>query len=238
MRFAISPFIPAPSLTRPLHGRWQLPPPELASAGPNCSQNEYGVQQMFLTQPAAHVVATATGFGSPVAAVRLDCGRFSEVDEKNWIAFMWEGQLLYVYSIYPHRIMHVRPADGECMERKEWLTTFTPLLDPIAANTLFHGSGTATLVEDASGQSFYYALMHSITDGSYSTMAYKFEAQPPFAIIAIGKPLPLQQTSRAFASGLLLLKDESKAVITYGVDDAQSRVLVMDTEAFESTFEC
>jgi hypothetical protein len=55
-------------------------------------------------------------------------------------------------------------------------------------------AGTAGLqLTDASGFQFYVALMHARDAAMhYTAFAYKFEAQPPFAVLGVSARLPLQ----------------------------------------------
>ena len=74
------------------------------------------------------------------------------------------------------------------------------------------------------GRRHYVALLHTRdARGSYTTLAYKFAAQPPFGVLGVSRPLPLQAGPFAFASGLALVGD--KVVVTYGVADVESRAL-------------
>ena len=106
-----------------------------------------------------------------------------------------------------------------------------------------------TLVRDARYGSGYLALLH-VLDSSrrYSTLAYTFQGQPPFAVTAISKPLPLTAPTQAFASGLLLhpaavaedagsLAAPERVVVAYGVADEESRALVMSHAFFAALFD-
>jgi hypothetical protein len=105
-----------------------------------------------------------------------------------------------------------------------------------------------TLARGARYGSGYLALLH-VLDSSrrYATLAYTFEGQPPFAVTAISKPLPLTAPSQAFASGLLLhpaaaqeagsLAAPEKVVVAYGVADEESRALVMSHAFFAALFD-
>ena len=98
-----------------------LPPTNLAP--PECHQTKHGVQQMFLSQ----LSGSDSGWGGGSShGVRIDCGSIAK-DEKNWIGFAHEGRLFYVYSIFPHVILQVRPADGACVQR--WSTSYAPLIE-------------------------------------------------------------------------------------------------------------
>ena len=74
--------------------------------------------------------------------------------------------------------------------------------------------------------------------GVYTTMAYEFAAAPPFGVLRVSRPLPLLSHTRAFASGLMLLPDKEKVVVTYGVQNEESRLLIMAMGDFENLFEC
>ena len=88
-----------------------LPPPSLNANGPDCYQNLNATVQMFLAKNGARLLD-----GGSSGGVRVDCGK-TRIHEKNWISFLWKGQLMYVYSVYPHTILQARPADGVCIKR-------------------------------------------------------------------------------------------------------------------------
>lgn len=231
------------------YGAWSLAfsslPPE--EHRPGCQEQAEAVKQMYVS-----VTASRQSASEPAAAVRVDCG-FTARDEKNWIAFWRGNQLHFVYSLYPHRVLLVRPADGACLSK--WSTSsFGPmqLLAQSAAGLRLHGSATA--VRYGTG---YLALIH-VLDASrrYSTMAYTFQGHPPFAATAISKPLPLTASNQAFASGLLLVPRTDRpqhdttaekaivemeapnlVVVTYGVADAEPRALVMSHDFFATLFD-
>ncbi len=122
------------------YGEWalafsSLPP---AEHRPGCEDKGEAVKQMYVSVSASKQSASA-----PAAPNRIDCG-FTRRDEKNWIAF-WRGdQLHFVYSLYPHTVVLVRPSDGACAEK--WSTsTFGPmrLLAQSASGLRLHGSATA-----------------------------------------------------------------------------------------------
>ena len=197
-----------------------LPP---AESRPGCHQQDNAVVQMY----AATTSAAAVG-------VRLDCGKRTTA-EKNWISFVYGDQLYYVYSIHPHVIVQVRAADGVCVESRYSTSSYQPLarLSQHGGYQL-HGSATAVM-----NNGTYLALMHTIDNaGHYVTMAYRFEAHPPFAVVAVSRPLPLQGLGGVnFASGLLVPHGCRKVIVSYGAADLESRVLVMSTGYFETFFD-
>ena len=98
---------------------------------------------------------------------------------------------------------------------------------------LTHGGGVAargmcnvrTQQDDGNQQTGAKRVGASIdADGKYETMAYKFEATPPFAVLAVSRPLPLQGAGHAnFASGLSIPAGTGKVVVSYGASDVESR---------------
>lgn len=188
-----------------------------------------GAAQMYIAPE------TRTGDGiswpaAPVVASRLECGE-SVKAEKNWIGFTHHGQLHYIYSVFPHRVVVARSEDGGCYEYPRY-TEYPALRELANAGYRLHGSATAIEYKGT-----YVALLHTIDNlGRYTTMAYRFQPEPPFAITAVSQPLPLQGVGmRNFASGLLV--ESGKVMVSYGEQDAAARALVMSTEFFDSLFQ-
>ena len=71
--------------------------------------------------------------------------------------------------------------------------------------------------------------------GEYTSFAYTFDAEPPFAVTAVSRPLPLAGGARSFVSGLALKDD--KVVVTYGYANRESRALVMSRDYFAALWE-
>ena len=167
--------------------------------------------------------------------MHLDCGIAFKM-EKNWIAFTSEEdeRMYFVRRVVPHTIVVVHD-DGSCDE-SEWLTDdFTPLSDLAEATGLrVHGSGTAARW----GDGVNLALLHTKDEkGRYATMLYSFSSRPPFAVIAVSRPLPLQGGSSSFASGLAVLPQSDKVVVSYGAADIEGRALVMSTDYVRALFD-
>ena len=74
------------------------------------------------------------------------------------------------------------------------------------------------------------------------TVAYTFSATPPFGVVSVSRPLPLQGAGAAFPSALLFphhsggAGPSDKAVVGYGVANAESRALVVSVDFFEALF--
>ena len=214
-----------------------LPPPELAAdGGRGCGEpgkNELAVSQMFVAQyPVSASSPVPAPVPAPAVAVRMQCG-WTRLHEKNWIAFEHGGQLNAVYSVHPHRVVQIRAADGACRER--WSTTHAPLatLKYDRPDVQIHGSGTAHR-DPRSPDGDFIALFHTVDGaGTYATFLYRFAPAPPYAIIRVSRPLPLWG-NHSFASGLLLTANA--AVVTYGVDNAESRLLMISLSAMDELF--
>ena len=144
---------------------------------PGCAQTDAAVQQMFMAAS-----GTSLQDQTPTPGVRLQCGE-TELDEKNWIAFNYKDQQHFVYSVQPHVVVAARVLDGACSQR--WQSNFKPFNDAFAAGLKLHGSATAVPFKGA-----YLALMHTVdAQNTYTTFAYTFEAEPPFAPTAVSRPL-------------------------------------------------
>ena len=229
------------------HGQWALAfsshSPEGISVVDDCMESPYGVTQMFIAADGDATVpvsaggsggsGSSSGGGAAAVGSRMQCG-FTRRHEKNWIGFQHAGQLHFVYSIYPHSVVLVRAADGSCVQR--WSTSsYAPLSALAATGEVFlHGSASAIPY----GDDTYLALFHSReagSSGAYTTFAYTFASSPPFAVTAVSRPLPLLGGGKAFASGLALLPNVDKLLITYGYADMESRALVMSHSGFNAT---
>lgn len=170
--------------------------------------------------------------GGAAVGQRVQCGSTMGT-EKNWIAFVHRAQLYYVYEIFPHRIVQVRAADGACVQRYT-SSSYAPLADLAAVGSVqLHGSATAVPFRGE-----YLALMHAKhSNGTYTTMAYRFAAAPPFEVTAVSRPLPLQGVDQLnFASGLLVPPGTGKVIVSYGAQDAEPRILAMSLAYFEGLF--
>jgi len=194
------------------------------SSAEECMWSDKAVFQMYLARHGQNLVSN----GNTALGVHLQCGSMTG-NEKNWIAFTHgDGELYYIYTVEPHVVVHVREADGACVQQFE--TSSPDLASELARGNAVRGSATAVRYSEDE----YLAVLH-LFNGDYTTMAYTFEARPPFAVKRISKPLPVQGGGRAFASSLALQGE--KVLIGYGEADLVSRVLVMSKEYLESQFD-
>lgn len=195
------------------------------SSAEECMWHENAVMQMYLAAHGENLVSD----GGTALGVHLQCGSPTD-DEKNFIAFAHEdGELYFIYTVEPHVIVHARQADGACA--RQYVTSSPDLASELAVGNDVRGSATALRYSEDE----YLAILHVHNTGGYTTMAYTFEAQPPFAVKRISKPLPLQGGKRAFASSLVLR--DGKVLIGYGEADEVARVLVMSRNYLENQFD-
>ena len=121
--------------------------------------------------------------------------------EKNWMLFRAaNGETFCVYSITPHRVLHVAFDGGGPLLCSDATTVdFT-----LAAYPASHGGlrgGAPPVLHDGR----YWSIAHSVHDGTagyrYEAAAYCFAAEPPFAPLAEPVvPLPLAVGRRGVRS--------------------------------------
>eukprot|EP00965_Chrysotila_dentata_P201573 6180646-Pleurochrysis_carterae.AAC.1 len=98
----------------------------------------------------------------------------------------------------------------------------------------------------------YRSHLSMLVVGTY--LRYTFSSSPPFAVLSVSRPLPLQHAPLAFASGLAFPPTQfpptgfarnasaptdprDKLVITYGVANTQARALVVSRRYLDSMFD-
>lgn len=160
-------------------------------------------------------------------------------------------QLMAVYTVSPHRIVHLHPT-GEAAMRYE---TFDEALFAKFKGFDIHGGPPVVHVPKAlsgagAGGPYYLGIMHHIErfDGGrvrlYRHFAYRFEPQPPFRVTAISDELDLtffadpDRTRTAFVTYVagLYLSRNGTLIISYGAGDLRARALIMSIAELEATF--
>jgi len=213
-----------------LTSKWGLTfssyPPTPTDEEEMCKWDDESVFRMYLA-PEGETLAE----GGHAVANRLAFGHYTS-NEKNWMAFTYENELYYIYSVEPHVIVKANAMDGECESAYE---SSSDLFQQLSSRVSLRGSGTALRYNDDEFIAILHTKEKSTSEGGYATRAYKFEAHPPFSIIGISKPLKLQSNELAFASSLTLVED--KVIVGYGVHDRESRVLVMSRDYLDQQFE-
>jgi predicted GH43/DUF377 family glycosyl hydrolase len=110
--------------------------------------------------------------------------------EKNWSPFEYDGNLLFIYSIHPHRILRPYSGTGIC-------ETISSTYSPIEWTWGELRGGTPALLVDGQYLSFFHSsipLTSTQSEGKqmvhYFMGAYTFSASPPFALTGISsKPI-------------------------------------------------
>jgi len=215
--------------------------------GAECRTDQAGmldaVSQMYLATRVQVPVPS-----EEVAAYHLTYGQRA-VAEKNWIPFVYGGELRFVYTPQPHVIV---AAQANGTSEKLHSTSFRPLQQLLQEHPGLEarGSGQAVLVDDPAGtprlpQRHYLALMHLFnkSSGVYSHFAYRFDAEPPFPVLQLSAQLPLTEAEAtpggvpfAFASGIAMAN--RTVAISYGAGDRDARALVMPLRRLDEMFAC
>jgi hypothetical protein len=174
---------------------------------------------------------------------------WSERWEKNWVPFVYDGKLLFAYSIVPHRILQP-VADGAC-------TTISNTRSQIK---WFWGQlrgGTPALLDGNEYLAFFHSSKKIATTHSngkpmphYVMGAYTFAARPPFEITRISaEPIvgqhfyegPAYNTWKplrvVFPGGYLV--DDKYVWIVYGRQDFELWVAQLDKKGlYDSLVTC
>ena len=136
-------------------------------------------------------------------------------DEKNWMPFVMNDELMFVYSVNPHVILRCEVESGECVEvhRKQY-----DMPENIRGGHVAEHEGD------------YYGVVHTrVSANSYLTRFYKFDRN--FEIVGVTDPFTFSDkpkydtTQIQFASGILIEGDD--VIVTYGEQDCESKVCVL-----------
>ncbi len=166
-------------------------------------------------------------------------GERRDRSEKNWVPFEYQGEILFAYSLVPHRILQPLHGRSECSIKASTLSKFkwdwgvlrggTPaLLDNGEYLAFFHCSKSMRTVH-SKGESIPHYFMG----------AYTFSAHPPFHLTQISpRPIvgkrfyhgPAHKTWKplvvVFPCGLVM--DENYIWVVYGRQDHETWVVKLD----------
>eukprot|EP00775_Hariotina_reticulata_P014108 gene14108-14237_t len=163
--------------------------------------------------------------------------------EKNWVPFIYEDQLFFSQRLVPHRVLAVMP-DGSCRRLYETHSNILQGLHP-------RGNTPAVLVDTTfSGEtmSFYLGIFHIERNKTYINHFYKMQAHPPFKILEMSDPIPLEVSphpwnkdwnSIAFPVSVELVpqpNNKHKVLIGYGSGDSVSHVKPMAWSMVQELF--
>ena len=155
--------------------------------------------------------------------------------QKNWMPFVHDGDLHFVYSVDPHVVLRCDADTGECSVVGATETLADRGADAAKPQSLAEARGGSNAVRVGD---VYVAFVHTTRPLLYDTYAYAFEAAPPFRVVSfpgrqifwarVGDTLPYVE----FTSGLAVLeRPEGRFwVVSFGQNDARPMVAIM-TEA-------
>ena len=170
-------------------------------------------------------------------------GENPNIREKNWVPFVYGDQLLFAYSLTPHRIFFPQLEIGECK------TLFTTSASLLWKWGILRGGTPALRMNNRRYLAFFHsstkmATVHSKekTIPHYFIGAYTFSADPPFELMQISpKPIigknfyegkayspywhPIQVI---FPCGFIF--DNQYIWLTYGRQDHEIWVVKLDKE--------
>ena len=149
--------------------------------------------------------------------------------QKNWMPFEYEGKLMLVANVHPHRIYEF---DGE----KSHLAYETNYLHPwFYQKNDYRGNCNIIKLEDSYLGTFHTVEIFGVCH-YYDNGFYEFEAKPPFKVIRAGfrTYLPAEAASEppcrkkgfirvCFPVGMV--KEQDKLLISYGDNDSAVRVM-------------
>ncbi len=162
--------------------------------------------------------------------------------QKNWSPFIWEGNLMFSYSINPHEVLLSNLKNGSCqacfITEKSIQWDYGPL----------RGSTPAQMV-DGEYLAFFHSgrIMSSLSSENrelwhYFMGAYTFSAEPPFELTSIS-PAPIDAPSfytyssyfkRVIYPGGFVV-DGSKVYLAYGKDDSEMWIATVDLQALKDS---
>lgn len=138
--------------------------------------NNFQVGRMVVAE--LHFDGANFGLDNPICLMHFE-GASSDRIEKNWVPFEYDKKLLLTYSISPHKIFSIGSEIDGC-------TTYACTQSNIQWPWGEIRGGTPALLVDGKYLSFFHSSKW-YRDGDskkrfYFIGAYRFDAQPPFAI--------------------------------------------------------
>ena len=143
--------------------------------------------------------------------------------EKNWMPFVYQDALHFVYRVSPHVVLRCDTDTGQCTR---------------IAETHHHGprslrGGTPCVFVEDHGYLAIAHVRHAIGGVKlvYHSVLYLFQSEPPFRVVALSDPFFLDGDFEPhrfkqiiqFAAGLLV--ENGNLSISYGSGECSSRVL-------------
>lgn len=140
---------------------------------------------------------------SPIVDIKFN--EFAKSDQKNWCPFDYNGRMLFVSQVQPHRIIGLTSDPLDAISKEESSLTLTASILSTEAFTISltnisnimwkYGDMRGGTPPVYIGDNRYLSFFHSSTDiipggagvQTYNFGAYVFDSQPPFAIRAMSR---------------------------------------------------
>lgn len=153
--------------------------------------------------------------------------------EKNWMPFVYQNRLCFVYSINPHSILRCCLITGQCTH---WVSTHNSHIP-----SYLRGGTQAVLTPDKRHYLTFAHARHMMNGIQmvYTTVGYLFEAKHPFHIVAMTDEFFIDHDFVAqkmdpliqYPSGLLI-KDDI-IYLSYGVNDCYGKLAKIPYHEFQ-----
>lgn len=148
--------------------------------------------------------------------------------EKNWSPFVWDGELLAVYSVEPHTILHLAGDKALPFSVAPWR--------PKWPGGVLRGGAPPVRIGDEYWHWFHGVIRPGTGRKAYSIGLYTFEGKPPFRPLRY-TPAPLVKASYAphgsvvFPAGAVLDGDTWR--VSAGVQDRSIAIYEFDRRDVE-----
>lgn len=171
-------------------------------------------------------------FDEATASSKTNDGSDGNTQQKNWGPFVIEGQLYVTYSIEPLRVLRVDMQTGRCTEVS---SVSSPILSPMA-HMLRGGSQSVFLPQENA----FLGCARVVHNTMFSHVFYTFSASAPFRVLKVSssewcfaRRAKLEGAKSyecehiQFVSGLAVRNDDKELILTFGVNDCESRLTTL-----------
>ena len=142
--------------------------------------------------------------------------------QKNWMPFVLNGQLYLEYSINPHIVLSFDPLTGQCIEIAQGR------INAQLARFEIHGGAPALRYTASS----YLGLANTqerfwYQERYYGAVFYLFNAEPPFTITHMSRPLRIGSRKErvSYAAGMLFSGDRNSLLVSIGLCDCDNIIV-------------
>ena len=187
----------------------------------NSQSNAKCYSEMYLIKLKLSKIKEASGTIKINQITKLSYNENVDNHEKNWMPFVKDDKLMFVYSLNPHIILETNLQTGQCKKIAE--------TENKEVSKDLRGSSQARpyVINDKNVYVGVGHIKHSTF--AYLTQIYTFAAEKPYGIVSqtpmfvIKNTVNPEKVGVQFVSGLEIIGDT--AYITYGEDDCDSKLL-------------